>query len=448
MPPKGQPSKAELAKKQKVVEDKTFGLKNKNKSKNVQKYVQSLQQSVQPKPDSSKIAAKKKKEEDKVREKELNDLFKIAVSQPKVPVGVDPKSILCEFFKVGQCQKGFKCKFSHDLNVQRKGEKIDLYSDQRDRDQGTMEDWDQEMLEKVVETKNKEYNQNKPTDIVCVINYFHPWTCIIHFMLGQPIYLVWNAILILLKATVSDLCYVHFSLSSLLCIFHWLFLKLHSQKGFYNILGVCKYFLDAVEKKQYGWFWVCPNGGKDCHYRHALPPGYVLKSQMKALLEEETEKITIEEEIENQASARAKVSTSTPLTPELFTQWKRKKMEEREADLAAMRADRAKNDRMSGRELFLSDSSLFVDDDEAYEKYNREEQPESTEKPVNCSVSAFNWCLLFFWTLLGDEPSPKTATPVSRRDSSHWLLFPPVEGCGSDLDKALLQLVLSSGSRK
>ena len=63
---------------------------------------------------------------------------------------------------------------------------------------------------------------------------------------------------------------------------------------------VCKFFLDAVEKKQYGWFWVCPNGGKDCHYRHALPQGYVLKSQMKALLEEEAEKISIEEEIENQ----------------------------------------------------------------------------------------------------------------------------------------------------
>lgn len=65
-------------------------------------------------------------------------------------------------------------------------------------------------------------------------------------------------------------------------------------------MQVCKYFLEAVEKKQYGWFWVCPNGGKDCHYRHALPPGYVLKSQMKALLDEETEKISIEEEIENQ----------------------------------------------------------------------------------------------------------------------------------------------------
>lgn len=46
-------------------------------------------------------------------------------------LGVDPKSILCEFYKAGQCAKGFKCKFSHDLNVQRKGEKIDIYSDKR-----------------------------------------------------------------------------------------------------------------------------------------------------------------------------------------------------------------------------------------------------------------------------------------------------------------------------
>lgn len=112
--------------------------------------------------------------------------------------GVDPKSILCEFYKAGQCQKGFKCKFSHDLNVQRKGEKIDIYSDKRDKGYclntcnllvlfviilfvmhalmlfwclfllETMEDWDQETLEKVVESKNKEYQQNKPTDIVSV----------------------------------------------------------------------------------------------------------------------------------------------------------------------------------------------------------------------------------------------------------------------------------------
>lgn len=72
----------------------------------------------------------------------------------------------------------------------------------------------------------------------------------------------------------------------------------------FDLVQVCKHFLDAVERKQYGWFWTCPNGGKECHYRHALPPGYVLKSQMKALLEEEGEKLTIEEEIENQVCWR------------------------------------------------------------------------------------------------------------------------------------------------
>lgn len=34
------------------------------------------------------VDAQKKKEEEKAREKELNDLFKVAVSQPKVPVGM------------------------------------------------------------------------------------------------------------------------------------------------------------------------------------------------------------------------------------------------------------------------------------------------------------------------------------------------------------------------
>lgn len=312
MPPKPQKSKADLAKKQKVVEDKTFGLKNKNKSKSVQKYVQNIQQSAQPKIDPTKVAAKKKKEEEKAREKELNDLFKIAVTQPKVPPGVDPKSILCEFFKAGQCVKGFKCKFSHDLNIQRKGEKIDIYSDKRD-DEDTMEDWDQETLEKAIASKQNEYNQNRPTDIVC------------------------------------------------------------------------KYFLDAVEKKQYGWFWACPNGGKECHYRHALPPGYVLKSQMKALLEEEGDKLAIEEEIENQ---RSKLTVSTPMTPDLFMQWKQKKIDERDASLAAKQADRAKNDRMSGRELFLANASLFVDDDEAYEDYRREEEPDNNEQKVNGNSEA------------------------------------------------------------
>lgn len=164
MPPKDKQSKADLAKKQKNVEDKTFGLKNKKKSKSVQKYVQNIQASAQPKPDPSKLAAKvyffekmvfflkkrersirfwyfwerinlllfffnfflifcetvelivywkllhvciygfyqKKKDEDKAREKELNDLFKVAVTQPKVPVG---KKINSGFLYVGYSPK-------------------------------------------------------------------------------------------------------------------------------------------------------------------------------------------------------------------------------------------------------------------------------------------------------------------------------------------------------
>lgn len=312
MPPKKATaqSKADVAKKQKQVEDKTFGLKNKNKSKQVQQKIQHLQQGVVTAKkhaglNDPKDAQKKKKEDAAAREKELNDIFRVAISQPKVPLGVDPKSIVCEYFRRGQCAKGFKCKFSHDLNVERKGEKIDLYSDQRDGEEDTMEDWDQDKLEQVVATKGNEYkNENRATHIVC------------------------------------------------------------------------KHFLDAVERRQYGWFWACPNGGKECMYRHALPPGYVLKSQMKALLDEENaNKVTIEEEIETQRQA---TKTSTPLTGDLFAEWKRKKAEAREAEMAAKRADRVKHDRMSGRELFTHDASLFVDDEDGFAEYERTEEEEES----------------------------------------------------------------------
>uniref|UniRef100_UPI0024DE7DBE hypothetical protein n=1 Tax=Klebsiella pneumoniae TaxID=573 RepID=UPI0024DE7DBE len=74
---------------------------------------------------------------------------------------VDPKSVLCEYFKHGQCTKGFKCKYSHDLNVANKPVKIDLYTDQRDinPEEGGMEDWDQEQLESVVKQKHGAENK-------------------------------------------------------------------------------------------------------------------------------------------------------------------------------------------------------------------------------------------------------------------------------------------------
>ncbi len=40
--------------------------------------------------------------------------------------------VLCAYYKAGHCDKGNKCKFSHDLNVGRKVEKKDLYSDTRE----------------------------------------------------------------------------------------------------------------------------------------------------------------------------------------------------------------------------------------------------------------------------------------------------------------------------
>lgn len=44
----------------------------------------------------------------------------------------DPKTVLCAYYKAGHCDKGNKCKFSHDINIGRKVEKKDLYSDTRE----------------------------------------------------------------------------------------------------------------------------------------------------------------------------------------------------------------------------------------------------------------------------------------------------------------------------
>ena len=177
---------------------------------------------------------KKRREEE--RKAELAELFKPVIQNQKVPFGVDPKTILCNFFKAGSCTKGSKCKFSHDLDVERKAAKINLYEDTRDskEKEENMENWDQEELEKAINQKHKAHNTNRPTEIVC------------------------------------------------------------------------KYFLDAIESRKYGWFWECPKGGSECKYRHALPPGYVLKKKEtpeEKLAREQREKeneITIEDFLETE----------------------------------------------------------------------------------------------------------------------------------------------------
>jgi len=306
MAPKKQvnkPSKTEVAKKAKVADDKTFGLKNKNKSAKVQQYVQQVQNqsknATQPKADAA-AAKKSKKEAEEAAQRELNDLFAQAIKQPKVPPGTDPKSVVCEYYRQGRCTKGHKCKYSHDLNVERKGGKIDLFTERRE-DQEGMEDWDQDKLEEVV---NQKHGTEKPTNKTDII---------------------------------------------------------------------CKFFLDAVESKLYGWFWSCPNG-KECKYRHALPPGYVLKSQMKELIAEEAaNRKDIEDVIEEE---RAKVDAKTPITQDVFLGWRQKNRDDKKRAREDTETERKRKGVMTGREIFAQEGFTIEDDFGATDDFTRENDVE------------------------------------------------------------------------
>lgn len=79
--------------------------------------MQSVQKQVDHKLTAAKAATKTKEqiateEAKKVKaaaaaaEKELQALLRSTVKQPKLEPGVDPKSVVCEFFKAGVCEKG------------------------------------------------------------------------------------------------------------------------------------------------------------------------------------------------------------------------------------------------------------------------------------------------------------------------------------------------------
>ncbi|XP_064466968.1 zinc finger CCCH domain-containing protein 15-like isoform X2 [Ornithodoros turicata] len=307
MPPKKkapEPSKkTEMKKKEKVIEDKTFGLKNKKGAKN-QKFIQQVQHQVkfgnQP---AKKVAEQQQKTEKKKTEADdLNQLLFRPVQ--KVEKGADPKSILCAFFKQGTCGKGDKCKFSHDLSIERKAEKRDIYTDVRDSD--TMENWDEAKLQEVVEKKHGEAERKMPkTDIIC------------------------------------------------------------------------KHFLDALEQNKYGWFWECPGGGQKCHYRHAVPPGFVLQKNKKNgdVKTKEEETLTIEALVE---SERAKLGSDLPrITLESFLAWKKVKAKERQANEDKER-DRKRNEFKAGRHFGLSGRDMFTFRPELADDDGQNEDDEET----------------------------------------------------------------------
>lgn len=330
MPPKqAQPSKKNQEKvKTKIIEDKTFGLKNKKGAKQ-QKFIQQVQKQVQNKfQQAVPVTAEereRKKEEEKRKKEELSMLFKPVLPAQQIAKGVDPKSVVCVYFKQGLCQKGDKCKFSHDLTIERKAEKRNIYEDTRDGNKDNMEGWDEKELEDVINKRHGEDNKKKNQTQI-----------------------------------------------------------------------VCKYFIEAVENKTYGWFWNCPNG-ENCMYRHALPPGFTLKSDAKK--KDEGEKISLEMLIEKErASLGNKV---TKVTLESFLAWKARKITEKK-DERKKADDKKKADfklgfmnGLTGRDIFTFNPDMIANDDEDAEndidyrhRADDEEQEPTAIREINADFFA------------------------------------------------------------
>ncbi|KAG0645923.1 DRG family-regulatory 1 [Hyphodiscus hymeniophilus] len=302
----------------KIVEDRTFGMKNK-KGAQAQKVISQMKTSAkaggspeEKRKEAEKAQREKEKLASEAAKREEAELFKPLQVQ-KVAFGVDPKTVLCQFYKKGHCEKGRKCKFSHDLNIERKSEKKDLYQDMREEDEAkrkaeTSEDWDEEKLKAVV--LSKKGNQKSTTD------------------------------------------------------------------------KVCKFFIEAIEDGKYGWFWTCPNGGDKCMYQHKLPPGFVLKTKEqraaeKALMDKSPLKtLTLEDFLE---SERHKLTgTLTPVTPETFAKWKAERMDKKAAEDQARVAKEAtgramfeKGDWNASGDEDESDDEV-EDEDDTWEKLRQE----------------------------------------------------------------------------
>lgn len=123
----GVSKKTEMKQKEKVIEDKTFGLKNKNKSKAVQQYIKGVEHQVKGQGKSSQMAEHQEFEDralkKKLREEEafLNSLSKAVktITQAECEDDDERKNVLCQFFaQQGFCEDGDNCKFSHDLNIE------------------------------------------------------------------------------------------------------------------------------------------------------------------------------------------------------------------------------------------------------------------------------------------------------------------------------------------
>jgi len=121
--------------------------------------------------------------------------------------------------------------------------------------------------------------------------------------------------------------------------------------------------------------------GDKCIYKHALPPGYVLKSQKNA--EEEEEKITLEQFIETARHELPPSSELKAVTAESFAQWhKAKKDAEEAADAKQRELAKERGSGITGREFFQSGGYQEEEDEEDGENWDLSEFRRTLEESV------------------------------------------------------------------
>jgi len=306
MPPKKQsdkPSKKNVEKaKTKNIEDKTFGLKNKKGNKN-QKYIAQVEHQIK----SGGDPLQKKKEAERAAEKKKKEAALKLEEEQKALF----RPVMTQKVASGVDPKSVFCAFFKQGLCKKTAEKckfshdpdIEHKSAKRSIYTDTAKDEDDDM---------EDWDEEKLADVVG---------------------------------------------------------KKHGAEKKLETAIICKFFLDALENNKYGWFWNCPEeakSGKQCKYRHALPPGFVLKKdKKKSDLMNESDKVSIEELIEQKRiELNAQSKALTPVNLQTFVAWKKRKLREKAEAEAKNNEDKKKKMKsgvhvgMSGRDMFLFDENM------------------------------------------------------------------------------------------
>lgn len=137
--------------------------------------------------------------------------------------------------------------------------------------------------------------------------------------------------------------------------------------------------------------------GTQCKYRHALPPGFILKTKAELRAEANKEVISIEEFLEKERHKLGK--NLTPVTVESFAAWKKTRADrveqeeqaKRKAKEAAYKA--GKMLQFSGRELFDFNPEIAgADDDDGddvfdFSAYSRNMDQDETAEELEARIT-------------------------------------------------------------